>query len=62
LAGYIKNNIFKVISLLIRLPEYMIDLITLSPMAKQQRILDAVRNYGKRMATAIQATVGKATI
>jgi RNA polymerase sigma factor (sigma-70 family) len=35
----------------------MVDLITLSPMAKQQRILDAVRNYGKRLFIFIRSRV-----
>ncbi|MDO9257407.1 MAG: sigma-70 family RNA polymerase sigma factor [Bacteroidales bacterium] len=35
----------------------MVDLITLSPMAKQQRILDAVQNYGKRLFSFIRSRV-----
>ncbi|MFA5973953.1 MAG: sigma-70 family RNA polymerase sigma factor [Lentimicrobiaceae bacterium] len=35
----------------------MVDSITLSPMAKQQRILDAVRNYGKRLFSFIRSRV-----
>jgi len=35
----------------------MVDLITLSPMAKQQRILDAVQNYGKRLFGFIRSRV-----
>jgi len=35
----------------------MVDLITLSPMAKEQRILDAVRNYGKRLFSFIRSRV-----
>lgn len=35
----------------------MVDLITLSPMAKEQKILDAVRNYGKRLFTFIRSRV-----
>jgi RNA polymerase sigma factor (sigma-70 family) len=52
-----KNPAFKVISSFIRLPEYMVDLITLSPMAKQQKILDAVQNYGKRLFGFIRSRV-----
>jgi RNA polymerase sigma factor (sigma-70 family) len=52
-----KYSTFKVISSLIRLPVYMVDLITLSPMAKEQRILDAVRNYGKRLFSFIRSRV-----
>jgi RNA polymerase sigma factor (sigma-70 family) len=48
---------FKVISPLIRLPDYMADSITLSTMAKQQRILDAVQNYGKRLSGFIRSRV-----
>ena len=35
----------------------MVDLIALSPMAKQQRILDAVQNYGKRLFSFIRSRV-----
>jgi RNA polymerase sigma factor (sigma-70 family) len=35
----------------------MVDLITLSPMAKQQRVLDAVQNYGKRLFGFIRSRV-----
>jgi RNA polymerase sigma factor (sigma-70 family) len=35
----------------------MVDLITISPMAKQQRILDAVQNYGKRLFSFIRSRV-----
>ena len=52
-----KYHTFKVISLFIRLPEYMVELIALPPMAKQQRILDAVRNYGKRLFSFIRSRV-----
>jgi RNA polymerase sigma factor (sigma-70 family) len=52
-----KNLSFKVISSIIRLPEYMVDLVSLSPMAKQQRILDAVQNYGKRLFGFIRSRV-----
>jgi RNA polymerase sigma factor (sigma-70 family) len=48
---------FKVISPFIRLPDYMADSITLSPMANQQRILDAVQNYGKRLFGFIRSRV-----
>jgi RNA polymerase sigma factor (sigma-70 family) len=48
---------FKVISSLNRLPEYMVDLISISPMAKQQRIGDAVQNYGKRLFSFIRSKV-----
>jgi RNA polymerase sigma factor (sigma-70 family) len=52
-----KSQLFKVISQLIRLPQYMADLITLSPMANQQRILEAVQNYGKRLFSFIRSRV-----
>jgi RNA polymerase sigma factor (sigma-70 family) len=35
----------------------MVDLITISPMAKQQRIIDAVQNYGKRLFSFIRGRV-----
>ena len=35
----------------------MVDFITISPMAKQQRILDAVQNYGKRLFSFIRGRV-----
>jgi RNA polymerase sigma factor (sigma-70 family) len=35
----------------------MVDLITHPPMAKQQQILDAVRNYGKRLFSFIRSRV-----
>ena len=35
----------------------MVDLITISPMAKQQRILEAVQNYGKRLFSFIRSRV-----
>ena len=35
----------------------MVDLISISPMAKQQRILDAVQNYGKRLFSFIRSRV-----
>lgn len=35
----------------------MVDLVTLSPMVKQQRILDAVQNYGKRLFGFIRSRV-----
>ena len=52
-----KYPTFKVISSFIRLPDYMVDLFTLSPMAKEQRVLDAVRNYGKRLFSFIRSRV-----
>jgi RNA polymerase sigma factor (sigma-70 family) len=35
----------------------MVDLITISPMAKQQRIIDAVQSYGKRLFSFIRGRV-----
>jgi RNA polymerase sigma factor (sigma-70 family) len=35
----------------------MVDLITISPMAKQQRIADAVQSYGKRLFSFIRGRV-----
>jgi RNA polymerase sigma factor (sigma-70 family) len=35
----------------------MVDLISISPMAKQQRVLEAVQNYGKRLFGFIRSRV-----
>jgi RNA polymerase sigma factor (sigma-70 family) len=35
----------------------MVDLIAISPMAKQQRVLDAVQDYGKRLFSFIRGRV-----
>jgi RNA polymerase sigma factor (sigma-70 family) len=57
MRGNKNHPTFKVIYSLIRLPRYMVDLIALSPMAKQQQILDVVRNYGKRLFSFIRSRV-----
>lgn len=52
-----KYPTFKVISSFIRLPEYMVDLTAISPMAEQQKVLDAVQNYGKNLFRFIRSRV-----
>ena len=35
----------------------MVEISTISPMAKEQKILDAVQEYGKRLFSCIRSTV-----
>ena len=52
-----KNPIFKVISSLIRLPDYMDELIAIPMAQRQQSIQNAVQEYGKRLLGFIRSRV-----
>ena len=51
------NHTFKVISSLIRLPVYMDELIAIPMAQRQQSIVNAVQNYGKRLFGFIRSRV-----